>query len=260
MASGLLGACALRDGGVAFFVPTMDNKIIRYDWSGTEVARTGAVFEAAGPDFAQWMTRAALMGLVQFAMLLVVLLPAVAWVVSGMSSKILDIDIAGASRELASFSRRANAQMIDLVLSAGLALVAYMMANGVSPMRVVAWVRGVLAEEVYPAETTLFVMFVWFVGTYMVYMTVAEAATARTLGKLITGIEVIRISTGSRAGVFDAVIRNVLRLLEGNFLYLIAAAAVWISRNNQRIGDMLAGTLVVRTVVGGDTRGSPAAR
>lgn len=40
--------------------------------------------------------------------------------------------------------------------------------------------------------------------------------------------------------------RNVLRLLDGLFFYLIAAILVWTSRNRQRLGDRVAGTAVVR--------------
>jgi uncharacterized RDD family membrane protein YckC len=51
--------------------------------------------------------------------------------------------------------------------------------------------------------------------------------------------------------VFDwsgALIRNVLRLVDGlPFLYLVGIITIAASKKKQRLGDMAAGTLVVRT-------------
>jgi len=246
--TGFPGVCVLGDARLSLFVPTLENEIARFDWAGGTVTQAAMPFKAAGPNFIAWMMRAVLLGVGQFALLFLVLAPPVAWVISGMSSKILDIDIAGSSRELASFSRRTNAHVIDIVVSAVLAVAAYLAINGISPAAASRWVQDLFAGDVFPEQRTLFIVSTWFLGGYIAYLTAAEAVTARTLGKLITGIEVIRISTGRQAGVFDAIVRNALRLFEGGFFYLIASIALWMSRNNQRIGDMLAGTLVVRTL------------
>jgi uncharacterized RDD family membrane protein YckC len=68
----------------------------------------------------------------------------------------------------------------------------------------------------------------------------------RTLGKRAAGLRVVRDS-GAPVGLRASLIRNVLRLLEGvATLYLPAMVSVLATRDNQRLGDLAAGTLVVR--------------
>ncbi len=54
----------------------------------------------------------------------------------------------------------------------------------------------------------------------------------------------VRKDTGG--GLEAATVRAVLRTVDGFFSYLVASVAVLASRNNRRIGDMTAHTLVVR--------------
>lgn len=68
----------------------------------------------------------------------------------------------------------------------------------------------------------------------------------RTPGKMMNGLRVVRIE-GQPVGFLTSAIRNVLRILD--FLptmYLIGATVILATRKNQRIGDVVAGTLVVR--------------
>jgi uncharacterized RDD family membrane protein YckC len=96
-----------------------------------------------------------------------------------------------------------------------------------------AWVFG----------TTGVVAFATYWG-YFVYGEVFR--NGRTWGKGRMGLRVVR-DDGSRIGVLDSVIRNLLRLVDmlpGN--YLIGMGCVIFSRRNKRLGDMAAGTVVVR--------------
>jgi uncharacterized RDD family membrane protein YckC len=70
----------------------------------------------------------------------------------------------------------------------------------------------------------------------------------RTLGKRAMGIRVVRLD-GSPVGFFEAAVRNLLRVID--FLpmaYAVGICALLITRRNRRIGDLLAGTVVVRDV------------
>jgi uncharacterized RDD family membrane protein YckC len=84
-------------------------------------------------------------------------------------------------------------------------------------------------------------------GTYWGYFVYGEVfRNGRTWGKGRMGLRVVR-DDGSRVAVLDSVIRNVLRLVDmlpGN--YLIGMGCVIFSRRNKRLGDMAAGTVVVR--------------
>jgi hypothetical protein len=50
---------------------------------------------------------------------------------------------------------------------------------------------------------------------------------------------------GSPIHLGAAALRNLLRIVDGLFLYLVAAIAVWASPTRQRLGDRAAGTYVV---------------
>jgi len=88
-------------------------------------------------------------------------------------------------------------------------------------------------------------------GIYMMYFVVLEALWSRTLGKWFQGL-VVRKLDGSPCDWKAALIRGALRLVEVNPILLgglPAGLAIIASARKQRIGDMLAGTLVVRNDV-----------
>ncbi len=73
-----------------------------------------------------------------------------------------------------------------------------------------------------------------------------------TVGKKLFGIKVIK-EDGSECDVGSAFVRNLLRIIDGLFYYLIGFVVMAASDKRQRIGDRLAGTVVVR-----DTPSTPA--
>jgi uncharacterized RDD family membrane protein YckC len=80
----------------------------------------------------------------------------------------------------------------------------------------------------------------------LLYFVVLEGLYGQTLGKMVTGIEVVREKTGSAPGFTAGIIRTVLRLVDGLFGYVVAFIVVLTSEKRQRLGDMAAGTLVIR--------------
>jgi uncharacterized RDD family membrane protein YckC len=80
---------------------------------------------------------------------------------------------------------------------------------------------------------------------FLGYYTVCEAATGKTLGKRMVGIRVVN-EEGDRVDFGSAVIRNLLRLVDGLFIYLVGAIFAWTSPLGQRLGDRAAHTVVVR--------------
>src|SRR6476661_2151885 len=68
----------------------------------------------------------------------------------------------------------------------------------------------------------------------------------RTIGKRAAGLRVV-LDTGAPIGLRASLIRNLLRLVEGlALMYVPAMISVLATRSNQRLGDLAAGTLVVR--------------
>jgi uncharacterized RDD family membrane protein YckC len=83
-------------------------------------------------------------------------------------------------------------------------------------------------------------LFLWFT-----YYVVCEAGTGATLGKRIVGIQVI-CDDGEDLTLGAAVVRNLLRLIDGLFFYLVGTIFALTSAKGQRLGDRAAHTLVVR--------------
>jgi uncharacterized RDD family membrane protein YckC len=83
--------------------------------------------------------------------------------------------------------------------------------------------------------------------TYLSYFFVFELAFARTPGKMLQGL-VVRNIDGGKCDAKQVFIRTLTRIFEANpilFGGLPAGLMVATSTSRQRIGDMLAGTVVV---------------
>ncbi|MGI5241023.1 RDD family protein [Dactylosporangium sp. CA-139066] len=78
------------------------------------------------------------------------------------------------------------------------------------------------------------------------YYIIFEGMFGWTIGKLITGIRVVDPVRGRPPGLGRALVRTALRLIDGILGYLLGFLVVLGSRNRRRLGDMAAGTLVVR--------------
>jgi uncharacterized RDD family membrane protein YckC len=83
-----------------------------------------------------------------------------------------------------------------------------------------------------------------YLGISLLYFTVMEGFLGATVGKFMTGIRVVK-EDGSRLDFAAALIRNLLRLVDGLIVYLVAAIFVWTSPLKQRLGDRVAKTVVV---------------
>jgi uncharacterized RDD family membrane protein YckC len=86
-----------------------------------------------------------------------------------------------------------------------------------------------------------------FFLVYLAYFVVLEALWSRTLGKFFQGL-IVRKLDGSRCDWQAALIRGALRIVEVNPLLLgglPAGLVIIASQRKQRIGDLLAGTVVV---------------
>jgi uncharacterized RDD family membrane protein YckC len=82
--------------------------------------------------------------------------------------------------------------------------------------------------------------------TFFYYVLFEVLGGGRTPGKRWTGLRVVR-SGGSPVTFVRSMLRNVLRIVD--FLpafYLVGMLAIFITNQNQRLGDVAAGTLVVR--------------
>ncbi len=90
----------------------------------------------------------------------------------------------------------------------------------------------------------------WWIGVlyfiiYIGYYTYLEGSKGQTIGKMITKIKVVR-EDGKPIDMNQAFTRNILRIIDGLFAYLIGAILIWRSDKKQRLGDSIAKTVVVK--------------
>ncbi len=100
--------------------------------------------------------------------------------------------------------------------------------------------------------TLVFVLY--FLVALLVYELVFEALWAgRTPGKAAFGIRVVS-SDGSPARFSAIVVRNLLRLVDIlPIFYAVALVGVFATKRHQRLGDLAAGTIVIRERKGSDS-------
>ncbi len=82
-------------------------------------------------------------------------------------------------------------------------------------------------------------------ATMFFYFFVSEAVFSRTLGKKIFGLKV-RSRNRDHCTVLAAALRSIGSAVELPFLFPLAALLIYKTPRHQRIGDVLAGTVVVR--------------
>ena len=87
-------------------------------------------------------------------------------------------------------------------------------------------------------------MFFAYFGYDVLFETLASG---RTPGKRWTGLRVVR-KGGGAVGFWSSTIRNLVRLIDAQpgTTYVVGTVSILVTRNNQRLGDLAAGTLVVR--------------
>mgnify|MGYP002624187711 CR=1 FL=1 len=95
------------------------------------------------------------------------------------------------------------------------------------------------------------VVILYFVFQFLIelaYFSTCEIVWGgRTLGKRVVGLRVVR-ADGLPVGAREALLRNLLRIVDAlPAYYLVGLTALVVSERAQRFGDLVAGTLVVRT-------------
>jgi len=83
----------------------------------------------------------------------------------------------------------------------------------------------------------------FFVISFL-YFFVQEASTGQTIGKRLMNIRVV-MEDGSPCTGAAALIRNLLRIIDGLICYIVGLIVILVTDKHQRIGDILASTIVI---------------
>lgn len=140
---------------------------------------------------------------------------------------------------LAGIGSRFIALLVDYVIwGIGIGIVMWIFAYFLPSLTAFSHISAQWATALY-----LFMLFLFNWG----YFTLFEAFNnGRTPGKRIARIRVIQRS-GRAIGLFESMARNFIRYVDQiPFFYAVGAIAIFATRDHQRLGDLAAGTLVVR--------------
>lgn len=80
---------------------------------------------------------------------------------------------------------------------------------------------------------------------WILYFTYFEGTSGQTLGKKAMGIKVVK--ERGKLTYTDAFIRTILRIIDAIGFYILGLIVVLVSEKKQRIGDLAAHTIVVKT-------------
>jgi uncharacterized RDD family membrane protein YckC len=87
--------------------------------------------------------------------------------------------------------------------------------------------------------------FIFFLLVWLAYFTITEMVFGKSLGKRAVGLRVVAES-GEPASTGQILIRNALRVIDIlPFFYLVGFITTAVSSRHQRIGDLVAKTIVV---------------
>lgn len=140
---------------------------------------------------------------------------------------------------IAGIGSRSIAYLIDLAVLFGALLVLFFLYSLVVPDLVLA-AQGLSGVERAIAGLVLFLA-LWG------YWTGFEIAwRGQSIGKRVMKIRVVK-SDGSPVGVFESAVRNLMRVVD--FLpacYPVGMIAMLVDARHRRLGDLLAGTMLVR--------------
>jgi uncharacterized RDD family membrane protein YckC len=134
------------------------------------------------------------------------------------------------SLALAGAGSRFIAAVIDIAVQGVLILLALLATSGL--------LGGGLGEALFAMAL--------FAALYLYNILFEVLAAGRTLGKRVTHLRVVR-SEGAPVDLPASAIRNLVRLIDllpG--AYLIGLISILMTERNQRLGDLAAGTLVIR--------------
>jgi uncharacterized RDD family membrane protein YckC len=151
---------------------------------------------------------------------------------------------------LAGLGSRFVAYFIDFLIQVAL-LIAFVLAlNAARP-------GGTETGDLITSGALALFVFLDFIG----YFVVCEMlGSGRSVGKRASGLRVVR-ADGGPVGFWGSTLRNVLRLIDmiPFPFYLVGSVLILATTNNQRLGDLAGGTVVIRerTAAGSVARRTP---
>lgn len=98
-----------------------------------------------------------------------------------------------------------------------------------------------------PQGTAMHFLGLAILALYLLYYLITETLFAASPGKILAGLRIRKIE-GGPPSLLEAVIRNLMRLIDYPFFFIAVGGAMEGTKKLQRLGDLAARTMVVRDV------------
>ena len=146
---------------------------------------------------------------------------------------------ASSTMEYAGLGRRFAAHLVDGIIC----MLVYIVIGSMVASRTGGMTDDGFSMEGAPALVAILLTFL----ITLAYFTVLESTrSGKTLGKLMAGIRVADVN-GGKASFGQTLMRNILRLVDFLVFYIVGIVLIIMSDKNQRLGDRVADTVVLRT-------------
>lgn len=136
----------------------------------------------------------------------------------------------------AGIGSRFLALALDTVIQAVLYVAIILLSAFLLPAMGLRWLPGTWAGAT--AVLLLFCVYWGYFAAFEIFW------HGQTPGKRVAGIRVVK-DTGRPITAIEGIGRNLMRAVDGLFLYLVGVISVVLSRQNKRLGDYVAGTIVI---------------
>jgi len=156
----------------------------------------------------------------------------------------LKLDVATPERvaidlPIAGIGYRVLAYLVDVLVLLGAALVLYFAYSFVGPSAVELYQDAPRALRIVAAVGGFAILWVYWTAMEVLW-------NGQTLGKRLVRIRVVR-ADGSPVTAFESAVRNLLRVVDFiPFCYPVGVVTMLIDRQHRRVGDLVAGTVLVR--------------
>ena len=138
---------------------------------------------------------------------------------------------------IAGLGSRGMALLVDTVIQLVVVIVVLIATSLISPDLSRYWVTA----GKWMTAAIILLMFCLYWGYFAIFEVFWNGQTP---GKRQARIRVITAS-GRPITVFEAIARNFLRAVDSQLLYIVGAIAIAVDKKNRRLGDMVAGTVVI---------------
>ena len=135
---------------------------------------------------------------------------------------------------------RIGAQIVDTLVTFALFVAGWFLAIVLGDA-----VAAAPGGDSIAGSVALLVLIAGLVAGLLYQFFIEGAWDGYTVGKKVFGIKVVK-ETGESCGYGAAFVRNLLGIIDGFLYYIVGFIAMAASDKRQRIGDRVAGTVVVR--------------